>query len=149
MTVRDDDKGWRALVKGVNAFDGRALEAGIVEDADAHIAPRAAALEFGTHEIPEYAFFRKGWDANLSDISASASDAVQEVMDGKGSAINRVRTKGPALRDHLRRSVVDIKTPPNDPETVDDKGGNNPGIDTGAFLKAIKWRVPPRRKGDA
>lgn len=147
MTVRDDDKAWRKLTRGVNAFDGRQLEAGIVDEADVDIVPRAVALEFGTKTIPEYAFFRRAFDANIREISDGARDAVQEVIDGEGTAINRVRVRGPKLRDMLKASVVGTRTPPNDPETVDAKDGNNPGIDTGAFLKAIKWRVPPKRKG--
>lgn len=139
--VKDQDMGMRAILRRVKALDGLSLEAGIVKTEHEDLAPRAAALEFGTKEAPEYAFFRKAFDQNFEAIEADAVDVVRDVAALKTTAKRRVRKMGPKIRKMLRRKVITTKSPANKPSTVYTKKSNNPGIDTRAYLNGISWIV--------
>ena len=41
----------------------------------------------------------------------------------------------------ISKKIVDIKSPPNSPKTIEDKKSSNPLIDTGQLKNSITWEV--------
>lgn len=160
MTVRDTDRGYKALLRALHASPRYAVEVGILPDDGAEVveggttlAGYASVNEFGSADgrIPQRSFLRSTLDENRAkylEIMARGAQRslADEVLAQGDGAVERV------LRDELgrlglraerdvKRKIRDLRDPPNAPVTIARKGSSNPLIDTGRMRNSIRSRV--------
>jgi len=105
--------------------------------------------EYGTVNIPERPFMRGWFDSDLQRIKKFAQKLYEKVADGKMTAEKALKTLGQWGQDEIRKSILKLKSPPNAPSTIRQKGSSNPLIDTGQMMNSIHHTVhfdkrPPR-----
>ena len=107
------------------------------------VALVGAVHEFGsgTRKIPERSFLRstinderKTYTKMLSTIAEFAIDEGRDLKDG-------LAIVGQVAQGDVQKKIVDIKDPPNTPETIRRKGSSNPLIDTGHMRQSVTYEV--------
>ena len=89
--------------------------------------------------IPERSFLRTGHDENADKVLKNASMALGQVIDGKMSIDTWLDAYGQMMADKIKLYIRDLKSPPNHPYTIEQKGSSNPLVDTGNLLESITW----------
>ena len=92
--------------------------------------------------IPERAFIRGGFDANVSKIGKRTETLLRTVILGQNSLDVFWDALGDSIVGMIQRYMTTLKDPPNSPITVAAKGGkSNPLVASGRLRDAITFRV--------
>ncbi len=109
---------------------------------DPEAARIAAYNELGTSTIPPRPFMRAAGDAKGKQWQAKMEQGGKAFMAGKGDLKETLRDTGRDVARDIQTSMVALASPPNDPDTVEDKGSSNPLVNTGRMSAAMKVEVP-------
>lgn len=160
--VRDRDKGMerilntlrtadRAVVVGIRQGDGGGDKAKTVGPPGARrsvptgfgptLAEVAARNEFGDSQVPERSFLRSTFDQHEPDYWSVTSRGIGRVVDGKDSLDTVLKTVGLRIEDDVKGTITTLDTPPNHPDTIEQKGSDNPLIDSGRMRQAIGYEL--------
>lgn len=141
--VKVDSKKWDLIKRQLRVLDNAFTLIGIQEGSDTpggtSLALIAAANEFGTKNghIPERPWQRGWFDANRKRIEKFASNLYTRVLKGNITADRALKILGEWYTGELKKSVTQLKTPPNAPSTIQKKKSSNPLIDTGYMRNSI------------
>lgn len=92
-------------------------------------------------KIPERSFLRKGHDENADRIIRQTERALGQVVAGHMSIDDVLDLYGQQMSRAISTYMRDLKSPPNSPITIENKGSSNPLADTGQLIESIDWRV--------
>lgn len=101
----------------------------------------AVANEFGTKDgrVPERSFIRSTHDEKKNDIFNYLKRKKIEVVAGTMSAKRALEKVGAAMQGHIQNKIISLRTPPNAPSTILQKGSDNPLIAEGQMLRSVSW----------
>jgi phage gpG-like protein len=152
-TVRDTDKGARALATRLHRAAGSRVKVGVLDDAPKEegegraggalsLVEVAALHEFGAPpHIPQRSFVRAGVDENLPEIRRVQHALAVQVFKGSTElpvALDRLGAKVAALlQNRIARGIA----PENAPSTIARKESSTPLVDTGQLRASITWKV--------
>ena len=160
-TVKDD---FYKLEKGLRDVGGKSVNVGVLGGGEeAYLAGiheygcrikvtdkmRAYLHRCGLHlkdstkeiVIPERAFLRNGFDECHKEVIKKAEKALGAVLGGEMSEDQFFEMIGLLLKGKIQTYARNLKSPPNHPYTVDQKGTSNPLIDSGDMIGAITYEV--------
>lgn len=100
-----------------------------------HLSPNTTVIK-----IPERSFLRSTFDNENDRIIEQTERAIYQVISGKMSVDDMLDLYGEQFATAIKKTIRDIKNPPNHPFTIDNKGSSNPLIDTGGLLESITWK---------
>jgi phage gpG-like protein len=91
-------------------------------------------------EIPQRSFLRSTASENREMWLSTFIEAVANELpqNNISDAAERV---GAMMMGHVKKKLTDLKSPPNSPSTIRQKGSSNPLIDTGQLRRAIDYEV--------
>ncbi len=89
--------------------------------------------------IPERSFLRNGHDENADRVMKQTERAISQVIAGKMSVDKMLDLCGEQFATAIKTYMRDLSSPGNHPYTVDQKGNNNPLIDTEGLVESITW----------
>lgn len=153
MTIRPKNK--KALAVPLEAAKGRrpadvpglfrpkGKNVLVVADGKGRIKPMFVLLKSVT--IPERSFLRAGFDRHIGEINAMVDSQVDSILHNKinpDTYLDMLGLHFAGLIQHF--AIYEVKSPPNAPLTVANKGSSNPLVDTGRMIGAIRHEV---RKG--
>lgn len=138
----------RQFIRNAKSAKSRDVEVGFFETAKYPTGQFAATVaawnEFGTKRIPERPFFRRALEAAKSDVRTVLRENIDsETMTIDAQASGLV---GEVVKGHIQTSITALKSPPNAPRTVAQKGSSNPLIDTGFMRAAATYIVKSSKK---
>ena len=124
------------ITVGVHAEDTDRKDGG-------NMALVASANEFGTADgrIPARSFLRSTIDTRRRDILAVARKTRNAVIDRKLSGEDGLNVIAQWVEAAIKKTIEDLKDPPNAPSTIARKGSDNPLIDTGQLINSIRGVV--------
>ena len=96
---------------------------------------------FGTRTIPERPFLDNAMRYNRRSYKAAMQSSARAILLGDltmTAALNRLGLK--AVGD-IQREIVELKSPPNSPETIRQKKSSNPLIADGTMRRAVTFEV--------
>lgn len=92
--------------------------------------------------IPERSFLRAGFDENNDRILKATEAILPDVLIGTMSVDKYAETVGIQLASAIKQYAVKLRTPPNHPFTVKEKGSSNPLVGkTGDMIEGITYEV--------
>lgn len=94
--------------------------------------------------IPERSFVRSTFDENLNQWTEICWHKVEDIISGDGTADQLANALGRQMQKDIRSKIKRIKTPRNSPITIANKGADNPLIDTGKLVEAVKYHITSR-----
>lgn len=92
-------------------------------------------------DIPARSFMRKGWIENRSKYQKMITEGLSGIWDGSDTAEKILDRIGSQAVADMRRSAIKLRDPKNAPMTVDNKGSDNPLVDTGELERKITYEV--------
>lgn len=142
MSVKDVDLGMDRLIADLFGLGVPLVYVGVRGQADGELATIAAANEFGTRDghVPERSFLRSTVDENRAEYAKALGQVLEGVIDGR-SATPGLQRIGVRAKADVQRKIRAIKTPPNAPSTIRQKGSRNPLIDTGRLRQSIDYEI--------
>lgn len=69
------------------------------------------------------------------------TDIVIERLRGDADMSKTLDAIGAVTAGEVQQYMTDLKTPPNAPYTIQQKGSSNPLIDTGALRASVTWKI--------
>lgn len=151
------------IQKEVDGIQGKAVDVGIFDGEMAYIAGiheygcriqvtpkmRKWLGAHGLHlksttawvTIPERSFFRAGFDDRIQDVNKVVDRLVAALVAGTLDADTVLEAVGTELEGGIKEYAVALRTPPNHPFTIEQKGSSNPLVDTGAMIGSITHRI--------
>lgn len=126
----------QALIGYVNEF-GTTITVtpkmrGYLHSQGIHLSPNTTTIT-----IPERSWMRSWFDQNQKQITNVAKKLYGQVLDGKLKGKQALALLGEYAQKGIRKSIIDLKTPPNSQATIKLKGSSNPLIDTGGMLNSV------------
>ncbi len=163
--VIDKDRGWKAMLKAIEAMAGESyVKVGVLADdakgglhaidpetgkaADLTVAEIAACNEFGTDHIPARPFLRPTFDAVRPELERMSVKGILGILDGRLSVGQVLNLMGAFLAAETKKTITvgaEI-APTNAPSTKARKQAKGKGtvrtlVDTGRMVGAITWTV--------
>lgn len=119
-----------------------------------NLAQIAAVNEFGATgagrnksvTIPERSFMRSTMETHKNEIHNYASGQLLLALSGKSNAPQAFKRIGIYIESLIKRTITNLRTPPNAPSTIKGKGSSNPLIDTGRMRSSIASKVHLRKR---
>lgn len=144
----DNNAKWVAFIESIAGLKHISVKAGVQSDAGmskgrkpAKIVEYATYNEFGTATIPARPFISSTADKKRTEWLGYMDDGVNAVMQGK-TDLKRVFNKlGLKMTGDIKRTINQLKVPPNKSSTIKAKGSNKPLIDSGSLLGSIRHEV--------
>lgn len=148
MSIRDTDKGYKALIEnvfglaepeitvGIHAAEGSAEHNG----SKATIADVASFNEYGLG-VPERSFLRAWFDANLGKNKSLLASRLRQVIAGKITKDQALGQLGASFVSGIQKRISTHIDPPNADSTIARKGSSTPLIDTGTMRASITYEV--------
>ena len=109
-------------------------------DTGERVVEVAARNEFGDRRVPERPFMRNA----LSTIANGLlRDLAEEISSGQRIAFTREDANriGAMAAGEIQDEIVNLREPPNSPETIRRKNSDNPLVDTGFLRQSVDWKV--------
>lgn len=106
------------------------------------VANVAAYNELGTSTIPPRSFMRQAGDTRGPQWTKGMEEGGKAFMAGRGDLKKTLAQVGKQAARDIQESIVKLASPPNDPDTEEEKGSSNPLVDTGRLVASIKVEVP-------
>lgn len=125
------------LLKEIRKLDCE-IKVGVYSN-EPEIIIRANVNEYGSEIIPERSFIRGTFDEEINKMNIMAQRAVDNVING-ADADDQIEDIAEYLVRAVKEKIQNIG-PPNAPETVEIKQGNDPLVDTGDLLDSIDYEV--------
>lgn len=147
VKVVDKDLGWEAIQSKLSSIRHKELRVGVLSSAGAHpsgatMAEIAAFQEFGTRSIPARPFLRTTLEENLAKYQRLAGRELSKALQPGGRTVKQVVNRlGLKIVADIQKKIVAIRTPPNAPSTIRQKGFDNPLIETGRLRQSINFEV--------
>ncbi len=151
--LKKDTRVWDKLKRDMSPRNGLELRVGFFEgnygpeNENLNVAQVAQFNEEGTSNNPTRPFIRVGFMAPIKGgaYNKNFKESIQRILSGQSSFKDEYKKLGAiAVRD-LKKSIADWDTPPNSPRTIENKGFNNPLIDSGLMYDSVDFKV--ERKG--
>ena len=108
---------------------------------DVTIVEVATFNEFGTSNIPERSFIRSTMDENRNALLQTNKQLFFEIVVGSMTTERALNILGMKMKALIQKKITDLRTPPNAPSTIRQKGSSNPLIDTGTMRQAVTYKV--------
>ena len=109
------------------------------ESGDLTMAQLGAVQQFGTEDghIPARPWLDVGVESGTQDILGTIRSGA-----GKGLPLDAVLEQvGVVAAGAVQEFIIDLRTPPNAPSTIENKGSDNPLIDTSAMMQSVSYAV--------
>lgn len=119
-------------------------DAGNVEDGSMTQAQNGALQNFGNDKIPARPWLIPGVQSATQDITDTIASGIE-----KGQTLDETLDQIGAIATGVTQQyMTDLKTPPNAPSTIAQKGSDNPLIDTGSMRASVTWKVTDQKPGE-
>lgn len=154
VKITKDKSGWDKLKKNLLKNSQDVLKIGVFEQAkygpendNLQVAQVFQWMEEGDPvQYPPRPVFRVGFLPRLktAEYVPLFQETISSVLEGKLTLKQSYRRMAPILVTGLQNEIIQWDTPPNSPQTVADKGFNDPLIRTGKMLESVDFRVEKR-----
>lgn len=149
MTVRDVDRGWKAIQRELKRASGREVAVGILEGSQNEgesIAEYAAHNEFGTENAPARPFMAMSFDENRAAIAKDFDQQTNRLVTGRVSADGALTTIGMKHAGRVQTTITGRDILPRLAESTVQakKGSTKTLVDTGAMTNAVQIELRTR-----
>lgn len=141
----DTDKGMEDIIAEIEK-EGGYVDIGVQSDESDELLNIAAKNEFGSGRTPARPYIRATIDSNEGLFMRHADALANDILDGNMAKHAALEEMGQLIEGETKRYMINLRTPPNAPYTIKQKGSDNPLIDTGLLVGSIRYAV---NKGEA
>lgn len=108
---------------------------------DSGIIEIAIYNHFGTSTVPARPWLSNALRGNRAKYRRLMRDLAKKALNGDVSMDTIAEFLGQQAVGDIQKEMTNLRTPPNAPSTIRQKGSSNPLIDTGAMRGATTYEV--------
>jgi len=97
--------------------------------------------EVGTVDIPERPVVGETTDAVAPEIEAMLKRELEAIIQGRSTVEGALNKVGIKFKAELQKAITSFSDPGNAESTIEQKGSDNPLIDTGTARNAVSYQV--------
>lgn len=142
MAVKEKDITPRYL-KATETLGSKVIRVGLFASAGSENIDKAITNEFGVPQrrIPQRSFMRTTFDEEKDKVNERFIQVVKGINKGDFRVVEKLRRIGIEHEGKVKKKITDIRTPPNAPRTIAEKGFDNPLIHTGEMRQKVSSEV--------
>lgn len=142
MVVKEKDITPRYL-KAAETLGSKVIRVGLFASAGSENIDKAITNEFGVPQrrIPQRSFMRTTFDEEKDKVNERFIQVVKGINKGDFRVVEKLRRIGIEHEGKVKKKITDIRTPPNAPRTIAEKGFDNPLIHTGEMRQKVSSEV--------
>lgn len=165
VTIKDTNN-IDKIIKNLRQLGGKQIKVGLFGKDDSELVMIGAVHEYGVEipvtpkmrawfaangyplrkettviKIPERSWLRSGYDENIDKIADKIERLLPDVLEGQVNPKLFMDAIGMEFAGLIQKKMRDLKNPPNSSMTVERKGSDNPLIDTGRLVGAIRHEI--------
>lgn len=152
MGVQVIDHGYDKYYKAVEELNSNVVQVGLFASVGDKVLTKGIVNEFGTTRagkgnnitIPERSFIRSTYNKQYKKVAKRFDQIFLSFARKQYNVKGRMKLIGVEQENATKQTITDMKTPPNSPRTIAQKGSSHPLIDTGELRSKISSIV--RRK---
>jgi len=166
ITIKDNRKNLDELYSKINKLNSMKIHIGIFSDTGNKLLMIARVQEYGVKievtekmrnylhvkglhlradtqyiNIPERSYVRSTAIDKLKDIQKNSKRYLNQVLTTNMKVETFGKLLGNVLADVMKEQMKELKNPKLHPFTIEQKGDDDPLIDTGELLNAITYKV--------
>lgn len=129
---------------GIQSREGRLRD----PEGEATVLQKAVGNEFGVAlpsgtgwRVPPRPFMRLTFEASWRTWATSLKRRVRGYVRGKIDLASLLSRVGLEAKGDIQETITTLREPPNAPRTVEEKGSDNPLIDTGQMRQSIRYEA--------
>lgn len=152
MALKVIDKGFNNYKDAFKGLDSKKVAVGLFSNAGDDVLIKGIANEFGARAgkngsvvIPERSYIRSTYNKNYKKVSRRFTQIAKSISNGSYNVDRKLKLIGLEQEKKTKKTLTDLKHPPNAPSTIKAKGSSNPLIDTGELRSKISSRVVPKK----
>lgn len=150
LSLDMDDSIWKKMKKQALSSNKEILNLGFFpedrygsENDNLPVAQVAQWNEEGTTTNPTRPFMRVGFGGPLKKgiYNKTFKESIERIVSGASTFKQEYKYLGVIFVDDLKEVIEQWDTPPNSPRTIEEKGFNNPLVDTGLMYESVKYKI--------
>lgn len=149
MVVKVKDNGYDSYFKAVKDLNGSGIKVGLLAAVGDKVLTKGIVNEFGTSRagrggnvtIPERSFIRSTYNRNYKKVSKRFGQIFGSFTKKNYAVIPKLKLIGLEQENETKKTITDMKSPPNKKSTIAAKGSSHPLIDTGELRSKISSEV--------
>jgi hypothetical protein len=152
MGIKLVDKGYKIYTDAFKELDSKKVAVGLFSNVGDDVLIKGIANEFGARAgkngsvvIPERSYIRSTYNKNYKRVARRFAQIVRSIKRGSNDINTKLKLIGLEQEKKTKKTLTDLKHPPNAPSTIKNKGSSNPLIDTGELRSKISSRVVPKK----
>ena len=138
MIIEDKNK-MPQISQALQELENYDVQIGVFDDEEMILI--ASVHEYGSLNVPERSFIRSALDENHQRIDREKERLLGDVLDLRISAYRYYERLGQLMVNIIQERMDQVRTPPLQPETRENRTGSNPLVDTGELQSSIEYRV--------
>lgn len=92
-------------------------------------------------DIPSRPFIRMAWLENKNKYGKMVKSGMEKILFHNGSAVKLLKQLGEIAQADIKKASIKLSKPANAPLTIDNKGSDNPLVDTGDLQHRITYKI--------
>lgn len=145
MGVQIVDHGYDKYYQAVKDLNSNVVQVGLFASVGDKVLTKGIVNEFGTTRagkgnnitIPERSFIRSTYNNQYKKVAKRFDQIFISFARRQYNVKGRMKLIGVEQENATKQTITDMKTPPNAPRTIAQKGSSHPLIDTGELRMKI------------
>lgn len=141
LTIPTKEAGGRKASEIPGLFRPKGKDVLAVADKSAENGIKVMFILKESVDIPERSFVRSTFDEKNDEWMDFLERQIEKLCDLEIDAQTVFKRLGARIAGDIQDKIRDIRTPPNAPLTIENKGSDNPLIDTGGLRMHVTWKL--------
>lgn len=141
LTIPTKEAGGRKASEIPGLFRPKGKDVLAVADKSAENGIKVMFILKESVDIPERSFVRSTFDEKNDEWMDFLERQIEKLCDLEIDAQTVFNRLGAKIAGDIQEKIRDIRTPKNSPITVQNKGSDNPLIDTGGLRNHVTWKL--------
>ena len=141
LAIRTKEAGGRKPADIPGLFQPKGKNVLAVADKTAENGIKVMFILKESVNIPERSFIRSTFDEKNDEWMDFLEKQIEKLCELEIDAKTVFKRLGARIVGDIQDKIRDIRTPPNAPLTIENKGSDNPLIDTGGLRMHVTWKL--------
>lgn len=144
VVIKVINKGYNNYKDAFKELNSKKVAVGLFAKVGDDVLTRGIVNEFGARAgkngnvvIPERSFIRSTYNKNVKKVARRFAEIGKSISNGNYNVDKKLKLIGSEQEAAVKKTISDLKYPPNAPYTIRKKGFDNPLIETGEMRNKI------------
>lgn len=147
--IKEIDNGYKKHFDSLKNLNESKIQIGLFAEVGDKVLTKAIVNEFGTTKagknnnviIPERSFLRSTYNAQYKKVGSRFQKIFESISKKNYDIDSKLKLIATEQVAETKKTITNLKNPPNALSTIARKGSSNPLIDTGEMRSKINYKI--------